>query len=88
MKAGKAKTAAAVKPKKTAGKRKAQGAAFDESATLPEMFTAVVSLLGVIADRLESIRRTLWRMESVRQYHGKGANGDAENETGGDNGAE
>ena len=71
------KAAAAEKPKRTrtasASKRKAmgKGAAIAENATLREMLKTVIAELSVIADRVESVRRTLWRTEAVRAYHGK-----------------
>lgn len=77
MKARKAAAADRPKGKRTASasKRKAmgKGAAIAENATLREMLKTVIAELSVIADRVESVRRTLWRTEAVRNYHGKGA---------------
>ena len=76
--AAKGKTAAKVKADK-AGKRK--GAAVADNATERELLREIVKGLGVIADRVESIRRTLWRMSEIRNYAGKGGKPDADTES-------
>ena len=70
-------------PSGAAGKatgRKAKGAAqaAAQSDNVPELLREVIQALGVIAARVESVRRTLWRMSEVRNYENKGDNGNAD----------
>ena len=75
-----AKTATEKKPKgadtpTTHGKptgRKAQTQKAD-NAGLPELLRELIAGVKVVADRVESVRRTLWRMSEVRNYENKGA---------------
>lgn len=68
-------TAAKVKADK-AEKRTGRKAAVADNATERELLREVVKGLGVIADRVESVRRTLWRMSEVRNYENKGGKGE------------
>ena len=52
--------------------RKAQ-AAQAENAGLPELLRELIAGVKVVADRVESVRRTLWRMSEVRNYENKSA---------------
>ncbi len=80
-----AKTATAKKAKgantpATHGKptgRKAQAAQAD-NAGLPELLRELIAGVSVVADRVESVRRTLWRMSEVRNYTNKGDKGNGE----------
>lgn len=68
-------------PSGAAGKatgRKAKGAAqaAAQSDNVPELLREVIQALGVIAARVESVRRTLWRMSEIRNYENKGGKGD------------
>lgn len=85
MKERRAKTAEAGKANVTAknrtGRKPAQAAqvAQADKIGLREIYKAIVDgfqlqgeKLDVIAARLESIRKTLWRMSDVRNYKGKG----------------
>ena len=65
----------AEKPTKRKGAGKAQAA---QSDNVPELLREVIQALGVIAARVESVRRTLWRMSEVRNYENKGDNGNAD----------
>ena len=71
--------------------RKAQAAQAD-NAGLPELLreliagvSVVADRVKIVADRVESVRRTLWRMSEVRNYAGKSdkGNGEADAETDG-----
>jgi len=79
MKAKKAKAGGAADVKKRKAK-KADG----EGETLRELLAVgnvIVDRLEMVAGRLESIRRTLWRIGEVRAY--KGGNGEPANVTAG-----
>lgn len=52
--------------------RKAQAEQAD-NAGLPELLRELIAGVKVVADRVESVRRTLWRMSEVRNYENKGA---------------
>ena len=82
------KAAAADKPtdKRTASasRRKLdKGAAVAADKTLRELLGEIISGQKIIADRIESVRRTLWRTDAVRNYNGKGADAGAEAVKGG-----
>lgn len=82
------KVAAADKPtdKRTASasrRKLGKGAAVAADKTLRELLGEVISGLTTIADRVESVRRTLWRTDAVRNYNGKGADAGAETVKGG-----
>ena len=64
------------KAEKPTGGKAAQ-AAKAGNADLPEMLREVIKALGVIAARVEAVRRTLWRMSEVRNYEREGAEPDA-----------
>ena len=63
------------KPTKRKAAGKAQAA---QSDNVPELLREVIKALGVIAARVESVRRTLWRIGEVRNYENKGDNGGAD----------
>ena len=65
----------AEKPTKRKAAGKAQAA---QSDNVSELLREVIQALGVIAARVESVRRTLWRMSEVRNYENKGDNGNAD----------
>lgn len=54
----------------------AQNAAIADNATERELLREIAKGIGVIADRVESVRRTLWRIGEVRAYENKGAAAD------------
>ena len=64
------------KAEKPTGGKGAQ-AAKAGNADLPEMLREVIKALGVIAARVEAVRRTLWRIGEVRNYEREGAEPDA-----------
>ena len=85
----KAKRADAQADKPTDRKAQAQKA---DNAGLPELLreliagvSVVADRVKIVADRVESVRRTLWRMSEVRNYAGKSdkGNGEADAETDG-----
>ena len=49
--------------------------------TLRGLLLEVIEGERLIADRLESVRRTLWRMSAVREYHGKSGAADGADAT-------
>ena len=51
--------------------RKAQAERAD-NAGLRELLREVITGIKTVADRVESVRRTLWRMSEVRNYESKG----------------
>ena len=57
--------------------RKAQ-AAQAENAGVIELLRELINGVKTVADRVESVRRTLWRMSDVRNYENKGGESDAE----------
>lgn len=59
--------------KAKAAKRKAAKA--PPPASLRELLRQVIDGEKLIADRLESVRRTLWRMDEVRKYENKSGAG-------------
>ena len=63
-------------PSGAAGKAKGAAQAA-QSDNVPELLREVIQALGVIAARVESVRRTLWRMSEVRNYENKGDKGGA-----------
>ena len=65
-------TAAKVKADKAEKRTGRKAAAVADNATERELLREVVKGLGVIADRVESVRRTLWRIGEVRNYENKG----------------
>ena len=69
-------TAAKVKADKAEKRTGRKAAAVADNATERELLREVVKGLGVIADRVESVRRTLWRMSEVRNYENKGGKGE------------
>ena len=68
----KAKRADAQADKPTDRKAQAQAQKAD-NAGLPELLRELIAGVKVVADRVESVRRTLWRMSEVRNYENKGA---------------
>ena len=67
--------AAATKSKAGAnpsGKAKGAAQAAEKSDNVPELLREVIKALGVIAARVEAVRRTLWRIGEVRNYENKG----------------
>lgn len=69
-------TAAKVKADKAEKRTGRKAAAIADNATERELLREVVKGLGVIADRVESVRRTLWRMSEIRNYENKGGKGE------------
>ena len=55
-----------------AAQRAAEKAQAEKSDNVPELLREVIKALGVIAARVESVRRTLWRIGEVRNYENKG----------------
>jgi len=43
-----------------------------------ELLREIAKGIKTIADRVESVRRTLWRMSEIREYENKGAKGKPE----------
>ena len=69
-------TAAKVKADKAGKRTERTAAAVADNATERELLREVVKGLGVIADKVESVRRTLWRIGEIRNYENKGGNGE------------
>lgn len=66
------------KPAKPARGKAAKVAAVADDLTERELLREIVKGLRVVADRVESVRRTLWRMSEIREYESKGAKGKPE----------
>ena len=67
---------AAGKAEKPTKRKAAEKAQAEKSDNVPELLREVIKALGVIAARVESVRRTLWRMSEVRNYENKGGKGE------------
>ena len=71
-KAGANPSGAAGKADKPTTRKAAEKAQAEKSDNVPELLREVIKALGVIAARVESVRRTLWRIGEVRNYENKG----------------
>ena len=71
-KAGANPSGAAGKADKPTKRKAAEKAQAEKSDNVPELLREVIQALGVIAARVESVRRTLWRIGEVRNYENKG----------------
>ena len=71
-KAGANPSGAAGKAEKPTKRKAAEKAQAEKSDNVPELLREVIKALGVIAARVESVRRTLWRIGEVRNYENKG----------------
>ena len=71
-KAGANPSGAAGKADKPTKRKAAEKAQAEKSDNVPELLREVIKALGVIAARVESVRRTLWRIGEVRNYENKG----------------
>ena len=71
-KAGANPSGAAGKADKQTTRKAAEKAQAEKSDNVPELLREVIKALGVIAARVESVRRTLWRIGEVRNYENKG----------------
>ena len=71
-KAGANPSDAAGKADKPTTRKAAEKAQAEKSDNVPELLREVIKALGVIAARVESVRRTLWRIGEVRNYENKG----------------
>ena len=63
---------AAGKADKPTKRKAAEKAQAEKTDNVPELLREVIKALGVIAARVESVRRTLWRIGEVRNYENKG----------------
>ena len=75
-KAGANPSGAAGKAEKPTKRKAAEKVQAEKSDNVPELLREVIKALGVIAARVESVRRTLWRMSEIRNYENKGGKGD------------
>ena len=71
-KAGANPSGAAGKADKPTKRKAAEKVQAEKSDNVPELLREVIKALGVIAARVESVRRTLWRIGEVRNYENKG----------------
>ena len=71
-KAGANPSGAAGKADKPTKRKAAEKAQAEKTDNVPELLREVIKALGVIAARVESVRRTLWRIGEVRNYENKG----------------
>ena len=71
-KAGANPSGAAGKAEKPTKRKAAEKVQAEKSDNVPELLREVIKALGVIAARVESVRRTLWRIGEVRNYENKG----------------
>ena len=67
---------AAGKADKPTKRKAAEKAQAEKTDNVPELLREVIKALGVIAARVESVRRTLWRMSEIRNYENKGGKGE------------